>query len=243
MLSNHEGQAIPAVKLHQIVDGELSVVDSEAFFANKKVAIFSLPGAFTPTCSSAHLPRFSELKDSLVAEGFDEVVCLSVNDAFVMEAWRADQGIDNITLLADGNGAFTQGMGMLVDKSDLGFGLRSWRYSAVITNGVVEKHFIEPEVDGDPYEVSDADTLLEYVNPEAKKPPMVAIITKEGCPYCIKAKALLKEKGYRYEEVRQSHDSATVRVVRSITGQETVPQVFIDGEYIGGSEALEAYFA
>jgi glutaredoxin-like protein len=132
-------------------------------------------------------------------------------------------------------------MGMLVDKSDLGFGKRSWRYSMLVKDGVIEKMFIEPDVPGDPFEVSDADTMLGYINPKARKPRSVSVITKPGCPFCAKAKEMLAKNDMDYEEIVLGHD-ATLRSVRAITGKETVPQVFIDGEYIGGSEDLAAYF-
>ena len=126
-------------------------------FAGKKVVVFSLPGAFTPTCSSSHLPRYDELYEQFKAEGIDEIVCVSVNDAFVMDAWAKDQESENITLIPDGNGEFSEKLGFLVDKSDLGFGKRSWRYSMLVRDKKIEKMFIEPEKDGDPFEVSDAD--------------------------------------------------------------------------------------
>jgi peroxiredoxin len=136
-------------------------------FGGKKVVLFSLPGAFTPTCSSNHLPRYDELYDEFKAQGVDEVVCLSVNDAFVMFKWGKEQGNKNIFLLPDGNGEFSRKMGMLVDKSNLGFGMRSWRYSMLVNDGVIEKMFVEPDFGDncptDPFEVSDADTMLAYL--------------------------------------------------------------------------------
>ncbi|MDB9306157.1 MULTISPECIES: peroxiredoxin [Cyanophyceae] len=136
-------------------------------FAGKRVVVFSLPGAFTPTCSTSHLPRYEELYDQFKALGVDDVVCVSVNDAFVMFQWGKQQGATNVKLLPDGNGEFTRKMGMLVDKSNLGFGLRSWRYSMVVNDGKIEKIFIEAGYEDncptDPFEVSDADTMLNYL--------------------------------------------------------------------------------
>lgn len=106
----------------------------------KKVVVFSLPGAFTPTCSSNHLPRYEELYDEFKALGVDEIVCVSVNDAFVMFKWGREIGAKNVFLLPDGNGEFTRKMGMLVDKSNLGFGLRSWRYSMFVNDCKIEKN-------------------------------------------------------------------------------------------------------
>ncbi|MEJ2106016.1 MAG: redoxin family protein [Acidiferrobacteraceae bacterium] len=115
-----------------------------------------------------------------------------------MDEWKKDQEADNVTLIPDGNGEFTEGMNMLVDKSDLGFGKRSWRYSMLVKDGVVEKQFIEPDKPGDPFEVSDADTMIEYINPKARIPESVSIITKPGCPYCARAKKMLEEHGMAY---------------------------------------------
>jgi peroxiredoxin len=161
--ASREGQRVPDVVFRTREDGEWVDVTSEDVFADKTVALFALPGAFTPTCSSTHLPRFEALAPKLRGLGVDEVVCLSVNDAFVMNAWKKDQGISNVRLLPDGNGKFSEAMGMLVDKSDLGFGKRSWRYSMLVRDGVIEKMFIEPDQPGDPFEVSDADTMLRYL--------------------------------------------------------------------------------
>jgi thioredoxin-dependent peroxiredoxin len=144
---------------------------TQEIFGGKRVVVFSLPGAFTPTCSSTHLPRYEELYSEIKGLGVDEVICLSVNDAFVMYQWGQHQGAKNVFLLPDGNGEFTRKMGMLVDKSNLGFGLRSWRYSMVVNDGQIEKIFVEPGYSDncgtDPFEVSDADTMLAYLK-EAK---------------------------------------------------------------------------
>jgi glutaredoxin-like protein len=241
-MQNREGQQIPNVVFKTRANGEFVDVSSDQIFKGRTVVVFSLPGAFTPTCSSTHLPRFNELAATFRENGVDEIVCMSVNDAFVMDAWKQDQEAENVTLIPDGNGEFTRGMGMLVDKSDLGFGKRSWRYSMLVRNGVIEKMFIEPDVPGDPFEVSDADTMLDYINPNAVKPAAVSIMSKPGCPFCARAKQMLNERGMGFDEISLGHD-ASLRSVRAITGRETVPQVFIDGEYIGGSEELEAYFA
>ncbi|MCI5045006.1 MAG: peroxiredoxin [Aquisalinus sp.] len=142
-------------------------VTSDELFNGKKVVLFALPGAFTPTCSSTHLPGYEEKFEELKAQGVDEVICLSVNDAFVMYQWGKHMGVDKVRLLPDGSGEFTRKMGMLVDKDNLGFGMRSWRYSALINDGQVEKMFIEPDfcdnAEADPFEVSDVDTMLGYL--------------------------------------------------------------------------------
>lgn len=240
MLQNREGQRVPEVSFRVREHDEWKTVTTDELFAGKTVVVFSLPGAFTPTCSSTHLPRYNELAPVFVANGVDRILCVSVNDTFVMNEWAKDQEAENIVLVPDGNGEFTAGMGMLVDKSDLGFGKRSWRYSMLVKDGVIARMFIEPDKPGDPFEVSDADTMLHYINANAKLPAQVAIFTREGCGYCAKAKNLLKELGYDYAEVPLPHTSRT-KVVGAVTGQQTVPQVFIDGNLIGGLEALERW--
>jgi glutaredoxin-like protein len=167
---------------------------------------------------------------------------MSVNDTFVMNAWAEDQESENVTLIPDGNGEFTEGMGLLVDKSEIGFGKRSWRYSMLVKDGVVDKMFIEPDLPGDPFEVSDADTMLAYLAPEAKPSEATTILTKPGCPYCAKAKALLAEKGFEYQELVMGKE-VSFTALKALSGKETWPQVFIGGKLIGGSDDLEAYFA
>ena len=142
-------------------------LSSDDVFKGKKVVVFSLPGAFTPTCSTSHLPRYEELYDEFTALGVDKIVCLSVNDAFVMYQWGLSQKADKVFLLPDGNGEFTRKMGMLVDKANLGFGMRSWRYAMVVEDGEIKKMFIEDDFGdncpADPFEVSDADTVLNWL--------------------------------------------------------------------------------
>lgn len=140
---------------------------SDEIFGGKKVVVFALPGAFTPTCSSTHLPGYEAHFDEFKAQGVDEVICLSVNDAFVMYKWGLDLGRKNVFMLPDGSGEFTRKMGMLVDKNNLGFGFRSWRYSMFVDDGNIEKMFVEEEFGDncptDPFVVSDAGTMLEYL--------------------------------------------------------------------------------
>jgi glutaredoxin-like protein len=237
---SREGQRVPDVTFRIRENNEWKSVTTADLFAGKTVVVFSLPGAFTPTCSSTHLPRYNELAPVFFANGVDAILCVSVNDTFVMNEWAKDQEVSNITLVPDGNGEFTEGMGLLVDKADLGFGKRSWRYSMLVKDGVVQKQFIEPQEPGDPFKVSDADTMLNYVNPRAKKPDQVVIFTREGCGYCAKAKALLTDLGYDYAEVPLPHNIRT-RVVGALAKAQTVPQVYINGEHIGGAEELERW--
>jgi glutaredoxin-like protein len=242
MLSNREGQKVPNVTFRTRKNNEWADVTTDDLFAGKTVVVFSLPGAFTPTCSSTHLPGYNELARVFKENGVDDIVCISVNDAFVMNEWAKTQEADNVTLIPDGNGEFTEKMGMLIDKADLGFGKRSWRYSMLVKDGVVEKMFIEPEEPGDPFKVSDAQTMLNYINPQAVKPKLVSLFAKEGCPFCARAKEMLKDNGIDYEEITLGKDFNT-RFLRSVTGATTVPQVFMEGKLIGDSEALAAYLA
>lgn len=165
---------IPMVKWNKraIPEGEVDYAwveeDSKDIFENKRVVLFSLPGAFTPTCSSTHLPGYEARYNEILEQDVDEVYCLSVNDSFVMNAWLSDLGVVNVKPIADGNGEFTRHMGMLVEKTAVCFGLRSQRYSMVVDNGVVEMIFCEPNKEdnfaGDPFEVSDVDTMFDYLS-------------------------------------------------------------------------------
>ncbi len=242
MFPNSEGKRVPQVTFRTRKDGQWKNVTSDQLFKGRTVVVFSLPGAYTPTCSSSHLPRYNELAPTFRKLGVDDIVVVSVNDAFVMSEWQNDQNAPNITFIPDGNGEFTQGMGLLVDKSDLGFGKRSWRYSMLVKDGVVEKMFIEPEKEGDPFEVSDADTMLKYIAPREKAPEPVTIFAKAGCPHCARAKALLEKNGLVYEEVTLGK-GITSSTLRAVSGAGTTPQVFIGGKLIGSADDLEKYFA
>ena len=142
-------------------------VTSDDIFAGKKIIVFALPGAFTPTCSSTHLPGYEMKHEEFKKEGVDDIYCLSVNDAFTMFQWGIHQGVENVKLLPDGNGEFSRLMGMLVQKDNLGFGMRSWRYSMLVEDGEIKKVFAEAGKEDncptDSFEVSDADTMLSYV--------------------------------------------------------------------------------
>ena len=147
------------------IGGEWKDVSTKELFGDKKVVIFSLPGAFTPTCSGEQLPTYDEMYSQFKDKGIDDVYCVSVNDAFVMNAWARDLGIKNVKMIPDGDGTFTRSMGMLVNKPKQGFGMRSWRYSAIINNGTIENMFIEPgqndfSDDDDPYTVSSPEHVL-----------------------------------------------------------------------------------
>ena len=137
------------------------------YFAGKQVVVFSLPGAFTPTCSTYQLPDFEKLYPDFQAQGIDEIYCISVNDAFVMNAWGIQQGVKHVKLIPDGSGAFTRMMGMLVNKDNLGFGMRSWRYAMLVNDSKIEELWPEEgyrdNADTDPYAESSPQTILERV--------------------------------------------------------------------------------
>lgn len=171
-----EGNNVPQVTFRTRVRDE-SVEGSNPFrwqdlttddiFKGKNIVIFALPGAFTPTCSSTHVPGYEEMYDTMKTLGVDEVICLSVNDAYVMYNWKKNLNIVKVFMLPDGNADFTRGMGMLVKKNDVGFGDRSWRYSMHVVDGVIKKMFVEEgKTDNygpDPFEVSDGATMLAYL--------------------------------------------------------------------------------
>ncbi|MET0209509.1 MAG: glutathione peroxidase [Burkholderiaceae bacterium] len=241
-LADRTGQSVPHARFHSIENGQSKSFTSDELFKGRRVIVFSLPGAYTPTCSTTHLPRFEELTPTFRQMGIDDVICLSVNDPFVMDEWRRTMDVKNVQLVPDGNGEFSDAMGMLVDKRDLGLGCRSWRYSMLVDDGRIERMFIEPPEEGDPFHVSDADTMLRHLDPHAKAPPQIALLSRKGCQWCQKARDLLTEAGLSFVDVDLPGSSRS-RALGAIAGASTVPQVFIDGERIGGTPELEAYLA
>ncbi|MBD8532202.1 MULTISPECIES: glutathione peroxidase [unclassified Massilia] len=239
-----EGQPVPQVTFKARPDNQWRDLTTDQLFKGKTVVVFSLPGAYTPTCSSTHLPRFNELAPVFRDNGIDDIVCFSVNDAFVMNEWKSGQDADDITFVPDGNGDFARAMGMLVDKRELGFGMRSWRYSMLVRDGIIEKIFIEDDGDeeDDPFHVSDADTMLRHINPEARAPEPIVMFSRPGCPFCARAKAALAERRLRYTDISQDKRINT-SVLRAVSGHLTWPQVFIGGRLVGGADELDAYLS
>ncbi|MCA1856588.1 glutathione peroxidase [Massilia oculi] len=232
-----QGKPVPRVTFKARPDDAWRDLSTDELFKGKTVVVFALPGAFTPTCSSTHLPRYNELAPVLRENGVDDIVCIAVNDAFVMNQWKTGQDAGNITLVPDGNGDFTEGMGMLVDKRELGFGKRSWRYSMLVRDGVIEKVFIEPQREGDPFEVSDADTMLRYINPRARIPEPVVMFSRPGCPHCARAESALRENGIVFTDIPEDQ-KITTSVLRGLTGRLTWPQVFVGGRLVGGADEV-----
>tara|TARA_B100000676_G_scaffold276073_1_gene296706 strand:- start:1812 stop:2456 length:645 start_codon:yes stop_codon:yes gene_type:complete len=162
---------IPSADFVQRVAGEFVRQNSLDLFKDKTAVIFSLPGAFTPVCSEKMLPAYEELYERFKQAGVDEIYCVSVNDGFVMNAWAESLGIKKVKMLADGNGDFTDAMGMLCSKRSKGFAMRSWRYSCLIKNNIIFEAFVEPgfnhkDEDDDPYEISDPETMIQFVEAE-----------------------------------------------------------------------------
>ena len=148
------------------IGGEFVFKTTDDLFANKRVVIFSLPGAFTPTCSTYQLPGFEDQFEDFKTKGIDAIYCISVNDGFVMNEWARVLGVKNVKVIPDGAGAFTEGMGMTVDMSAIGFGKRSRRYAAIVNNCTVERMFVEPEASADnpdPYGASSPENVMKHL--------------------------------------------------------------------------------
>jgi len=167
---------IPQVKFIFREDGEFVTRNAVDMFQGKRVLVFSLPGAFTPTCSNFQLPEYDLRYDEFIAAGLDDIYCISVNDGFVMNAWAKELDVKNVKLIPDGNADFTRNMGMLVSKGNLGFGNRSWRYAMVVDDGVVEWMTVEPgqksNATDDPYGMTSPNELLKYLTRYAEKRPV-----------------------------------------------------------------------
>ena len=235
--TSREGARVPDVELAELRDGNVKRMSSAELFRGRRVILFALPGAFTPTCSTAHVPGYvARLKD-FHAAGIDDVVCLSVNDPFVMEAWQRSEKAQGVRFVADPYGEFTQAMGMSVDHRDASLGTRSWRYSMLVDDGKIEKMFIEPDVPGDPFDVSDAETMFKYLRPNQKTLGPAFMLARHGCPHCARAQELLKGRGIDFEAIYLG-DELTMQGVKAASGAATVPQVFFDGKLVGGADQL-----
>ncbi len=169
-------QSVPKATFHMRVRNdalggpnpfEWQDVTTDTLFAGQRVVLFGVPGAFTPACSESHLPGYEDQFDAFTALGVDRVICVSVNDAFVMRQWALSRNVEKVMMLPDGNGEFTRKMGMLVERTAQGMGLRSWRYSIYAVDGMIKELFVEPGFQdnpaGVPVQVSDAETMLKYL--------------------------------------------------------------------------------
>lgn len=240
--TSRAGSRVPNVELAELRDGNVRRIGSSELFGKRRVVVFALPGAFTPTCSTAHVPGYVARLNDFHQAGIDDVVCLSVNDPYVMEAWQRSEKAQGVRFVADPYGEFTQAMGMSIDHRDASLGVRSWRYSMFVNDGVIETMFIEPDVAGDPFEVSDADTMFKHLRPDQKTVDAVFMLARHGCPHCERAKELLRREGMSFEAVHLG-DELTMRGVKAASGAATVPQVFIGGKRIGGADQLAEYLS
>ena len=233
---------IPNVQLAELRDGNVQHLSTADLFRGRRVIVFALPGAFTPTCSTAHVPGYSARLKDFQQAGIADVICLSVNDPFVMDAWQRAEKAEGLRFVADPYGEFTQAMGMSVDHRDASLGVRSWRYSMLVDDGKIETMFIEPDVPGDPFEVSDADTLFKYLRPNQKTLGKAFMLARQGCPHCARAKELLTARGIEFEAIYVG-DELTMQGVKAASGAATVPQIFLEGQLIGGADQLTAFLS
>lgn len=165
---NLVGKSLPAIKTLIPVSTDFDTVSTTKFFKNKRVLVFALPGAFTPTCSNKQLPDYIKAYNTILSASIDAIYCISVNDAYVLKAWFDDNSVENIQFIADPLGDFTGGLGMLVEKNNIGLGLRSWRYAMIVNNNVIEAWFEEAGIcnncNNDPYSATTPKAILEYLN-------------------------------------------------------------------------------
>jgi glutaredoxin-like protein len=236
------GSNIPDAELVEMRDGKLLHTRTADLFKDRRVVVFALPGAFTPTCSTTHVPGFVSLLNEFKQAGIDDVICLAVNDPYVMDAWQRQEKAEALRFMSDPFGDFTRAMGMSVDHRDAGLGVRSWRYSMLVENGAIKTMFIERDVPGDPFEVSDAETMIKHLRPDYKGQSPVFMLARHGCPHCARAKELLTKRGIPFEVVHLG-DELTMRGVKAASGVATVPQIFIEGKLIGGADQLAQYLA
>ena len=164
---------IPNIKFKTRLAGEWVTKSTDDFFKGKRVVVFSLPGAFTPTCSNEQLPNYERLYEEFKRQNIDDVYCISVNDSFVMNAWADELKITNVKMIPDGSGDFTRQMGMLVEKNDKGFGYRSWRYAMIVNDGNIEEMFEEPgrcdNKEEDPYGYSKPENIISFITKDHYK--------------------------------------------------------------------------
>jgi glutathione-dependent peroxiredoxin len=239
---SHEGAKVPDVELAELKDGTVRRIRSADLFRGRHVILFALPGAFTPTCSTAHVPGYVARLNDFKQAGIEDIICLSVNDPYVMDAWQRSEKAQGVRFVADSRGEFTTAMGMAVDHQAAGLGTRSWRYSMLVNDCTIEKMFIEPDKPGDPFEVSDADTLFKYLRPNHQSIGTALVLAREGCPHCARAKDLLESHGISYEALLVG-DELTMQGVKAASGAATVPQVFMGGKLIGGAEQLADFLS
>ena len=233
-------ERVPEATFSVLENGQVAQLATSDIFKGKTIVAFAVPGAFTPTCSTQHLPRFEELAPAFRRLGVHDVCCIAVNDPYVLAYWAEQQRSREVRMLADPTGAFTRALGMMSDRQAEVLGPRSRRYALVVEDGRIERMFAEPDEDGDPFTVSDADTVYRYVAGAERAPSRIAIVTKAHCPHSAKAKGLLDERGLRYCEVELA-DADCGRFLSATSGTASAPRVFINGTCIGGCEDLQRF--
>ena len=236
------GTQVPSTELAELRDGSVRRFSSHELFDQRRVILFALPGAFTPTCSTAHVPGYIARLQDFRDTGIDEIVCLAVNDPYVMDAWRRAEKAGGIRFVADPFAEFTRAIGMTMNHPENFLGERSRRYSMLINDGHIETMFIEADGPGDPFKVSDAETMWQYWRPNEKGHKTAFMLARRGCPFCAKARALLDEHGIVHDAVYLGEELSMLGV-RAASGETTLPQVFIEGKLIGGADQLEAYLS
>jgi len=236
------GQGVPRAQLAELRQGRVHHVASDEIFAGRRVLVFALPGAFTPTCSSAHVPGYVARLNDFRDAGIDEVICLSVNDPYVMDAWQRAERAEGIRFLADPAAEFAQAIGLTTSNNEKGLGVRSRRYSMLVDKGTIATLFVEEDRPDDPLEVSDAETMWRYWRPNEKGRGSAFLFGRHGCPHCARAEDLLKRHGITHDSIYLGED-LTMLGVRAATGATTLPQVFIEGKLVGGAEQLAKYLS
>lgn len=234
MLENCEGEKVFEVMFCICEGNEWKDVIINDLFVGKNVVVFVFFGVFMLICLFMYLLCYNELVLVFKVNGIDEIVCLLVNDGFVMNVWVGDQDVSNICFILDGNGEFSEKMGMLVGKQDLGFGLCSWCYFMLVKDGVIEKMFIELEKFGDLFEVFDVDIMFIYINGEVLLFQCVIIFIKLGCLYCVCVKCELCDVGFKFEEIELGNCGLSYSILVVVIGVGIMLQVYIEGQCIGG---------
>jgi glutaredoxin-like protein len=236
-----EGRTIPDVELHVLDgDGRFRVVRAADLFGRGTTVIFTPSHPSSLGCSDSRVPRFQQLAGELHSHGVDRIVCVAVNDPAAVGRSAREQHAEGIAIVADVEGCFTGALGMLVDGGGSAPGTRSRSYSALVRDGAVVKAFVDPETEGAPLTVSDADTMLRYLDPATTTLRSVALLARHGCPHCERARRLLADHGFRFEAI-ELNEHITLQAVRAISGRATVPQVFVDGHHVGGADELAAW--
>ena len=233
------GDRVPSIEYASFGSGSKTELKTDDLFKDKLVVLFGLPGAFTPTCSSYHLPEYEKYYSSFRTLGVDSIICCSVNDDFVMRAWAKDLGIKNVTMLPDGTGKFTQGLGMTVDHESLSFGFRSWRYSMLVNDGIIQKSFVEPKTPGDPFTESNATNMLEYLKGNSPLKDHYLIFTNED-QNIIEIENSLKNKNKPYKVIsikeRTANLEANEMVHSSLSVLLNYPFVLKNGKFVNISQ-------